>query len=288
MRKKKVIAVAAIVLLATFAWAQPSAEPTWVDLVDDLSRSQLARYELLQYTDPGNKEVVREFVFPEHANDGVYGVDVSHHNGQVPWTNFAVSGVKFVYIKASQGANFRDPKFEANWRASADAGIIRGAYHFLTAGADGAEQAKNYLALVTKSGGFAGNDLTPVLDLEWDFEKVGDAKVDRWSKLPVDEIVRVVKAWLDTVEGATGRRPMIYTAASWWNERMAGSLLLKDYPHWIADYRQLNFKNGAPLKVMQHDYLVWQFTDVGAIGGAGVKFDVNKLKGKDLGVLSGK
>lgn len=81
---------------------------------------------------------------------------------------------------------------------------------------------------------------------------------------------------------------MIYTTASWWNERMAGSILLQNYPHWIADYRTASFNAGAPKSVKRHAYLVWQFTDVGGIDGVGVKFDVNRLKGKDLSVLSGK
>jgi len=286
--KSRGIAIVALVLATPFAWAQLNTEQAWVDLVDDQSRSQLAAYEMLRYAPPAEKKVRRAFVFPEDANDGVYGVDVSHHNGQVEWPKLASSGVKFVYIKASQGTNFRDPRFDANWRASANAGVVRGAYHFLGAEGDGAEQARSYLALIAKSGGLLANDLTPVLDLEWDFERVGSARVDRWSKVPADQIAKAVKAWIDTVQTATGRRPIIYTSASWWNERMAGSMQLKDYQHWVADYRQSSINAGAPKSVRQHAYQIWQFTDVGGVDGASVKLDVNRLKGKDLVVLSGK
>lgn len=286
--KRSAITAFALMLSAPFGFAQPSADPEWVDLVDDQSRSQLAAQEMLRYAPPGEKSARRIFSFPLDANDGIYGVDVSHHNGKVDWPKLAASSVKFVYIKASQGAKFRDPKFDSNWRASSEAGLARGAYHFLSASADGAEQARSYLALVAKSGGFAENDLTPVLDLEWDFDKVGADKVDRWSQMSPAQIVQTVKAWLDTVQAATGRRPMIYTTASWWSERMAGTMLLKDYSHWIADYRLSSINAGAPKSIKKHPFLVWQFTDVGGIDGAGGKFDVNRLKGTSLGALSGR
>jgi lysozyme len=286
-KNTRTAAAVALWCAASFATAQPSAEPEWVDLVDDQSRSQLAAYEMLKYAPPGQKLVRRAFYFPENANDGIYGVDVSHHNGQLEWPKIAGAGVKFVYIKAGQGTNFRDPRFSVNWRAAAGAGLVRGAYHFLAAGQDGAQQARSYLALVAKAGGFAAGDLAPVLDIEWDFVKVGTVKVDLWSNVPADQIAKAAKDWLETVHAATGRRPLIYTSASWWNERMAGTMLLKDYPHWIADYRQSSINAGAPKSVKQHVYLAWQFTDVGSIDGAGVKFDVNRVKGKDLGVLSG-
>lgn len=286
--KEFAIAAVALSLVAKFATAQSEADPTWIDLVDDQSRSQLATYEMLKYAPPGEKSVRKLFTFPQDADDGVYGVDISHHNGKVDWKLLATSKVKFAYIKASQGLNFRDPNFDANWRASDNAQMLRGAYHFLSAGADGATQAKNYLALVNKSGGFKPDDLPPVLDLEWDFIKVNGTPVDRWSNVPPEQIVATVKAWIDTVQLATGRRPIIYTAASWWEARMGGSMQLKDYPHWIADYRPSSIQAKAPKSVKKHPYVAWQFTEVGGIDGAGVKLDVNRLKGNSLKVLAGK
>lgn len=288
LREIRSVVAVAFVLVVPSVLAQDTADQTWDDLVDDYSRSQLGDYEMLHYAPPGQKEVRKYFVFPDHASDGIYGMDVSHHNGLVAWTRLADAGVKFVYIKASQGSRFRDPRFNENWRGAADAGVVRGAYHFLSAGIDGAVQARSYLALIAKAGGLAANDLTPVLDLEWDFDKRGTDKIDRWSEVPREKIIQAVTAWIDTVQSATGRRPIIYTAASWWDQRLGGEMSLKEYPHWLADYRVVSFKNGAPKSVKGHRHLIWQFTDVGTLSSAGGKFDVNRLKGKDLGLLSGK
>lgn len=279
----------AVLVLSTAAvHAQINTDPAWVDLADDQSRSQLGTYEMLNYAPPGEKAVRQAFSFPDDADDGIYGVDVSHHNGLVDWSKLAASKVRFAYIKASQGSKFRDSRFDANWRAAGAAGIARGAYHFLSAEVDGVDQAKSYLALLEKSGGLTENDLTPVLDIEWDMEKVGNERVDRWSSKSASQIAAIAKAWLEAVQARTGRHPMIYTAASWWNERMAGSDLLKAYPHWIADYRSSSINAGAPKTVRQHPNLAWQFTDAGGVDGTGGKFDVNRLKSNELNSLKGR
>ena len=52
----------------------------------------------------------------------VKGVDVSHHQGGIDWRALRASGVRFAYIKATEGAHFRDPRFAENWRRSGEAG----------------------------------------------------------------------------------------------------------------------------------------------------------------------
>lgn len=266
-----------------------AASIAWVDLKDDSSRGALARYELLKFA-PGNRNVRRAFAFPKDANDGIYGIDVSHHNGAVNWQAAAQSGVKFVYMKATQGDRYRDARFTENWAGAAkDGKLRRGAYHFLTSDVSGKDQARTYLALLSAAGGLQEQDLAPVLDLEWDFEKTASGgQVDRWSRRTPAQIEKIVLEWVETVKAATGRTPMIYTAASWWNGRMQGVTALAAYPQWVADYRDRSIANGAPVPVKLHPYHAWQFTDAGRFQGAGGKFDVNRLNGSDLTILAGR
>jgi lysozyme len=58
----------------------------------------------------------------------------------IHWEILRHQGVDFAYIKASEGGDFRDKKFTANWDAAAHAGIRRGAYHFFTLCRLGAEK----------------------------------------------------------------------------------------------------------------------------------------------------
>ena len=261
----------------------------WQDLEGDDSRAALAEYEILNYGPPGDKAVRRAFAFPGDADDGLYGVDVSHHNGQVDWSLLSANGVKFAYIKATQGGKFLDKRFLANWAdAGKAAGVRRGAYHFLSADTSGAEQGENFVRALTKAGGLGEADLAPVLDLEWHFETVNGKKLDRWRNLAPDAIAQQALDWIAVVEKATGRKPIIYTADSWWSERLKTSLALQAYPHWIADYRNSSINAGAPKSVAKHQYLAWQFTDVGTVGSAASRYDINKLKGGNLDRLSGK
>ena len=92
----------------------------------------------------------------------VIGVDVSNHQGDIDWQTLARSNVAFAYIKATEGGDFRDKRFQLNWEAAKRAGLARGAYHFFTQCRSGAEQAKNFIATVPREYGA----LPPVIDAE--------------------------------------------------------------------------------------------------------------------------
>jgi lysozyme len=40
----------------------------------------------------------------------VKGVDVSHYQGAIDWRALRDSGIRFAYIKATEGARIRDPR----------------------------------------------------------------------------------------------------------------------------------------------------------------------------------
>lgn len=142
--------------------------------------------------------------------------------------------------------------------------------------------------MLKANGGLADDDLTPVLDLEWDMATVDGQKVDRWAAFSSDAISREALDWLQAVQAGTGRKPMIYTANSWWSGRLGKSQALKGYTHWIADYRQSSLNAQAPVSVQGHPFAAWQFTDVGAVSGLAATFDVNKLKSGNLQSLGGR
>jgi len=118
-------------------------------LTDDVSRADLANYDLKAYaSQPGNwvlQATQPNFAFPVDADDGIYGIDLSHHNETFEWSALSPKQTKvgFVYLKASQGTEFVDPKFDRNWKgAGGVAGLKRGAYHFLSAQKPGKAQAE--------------------------------------------------------------------------------------------------------------------------------------------------
>lgn len=136
-----------------------------------------------------------------HPSDKVYpvqGIDVSHHQGEIDWQALAGQGVDFAYIKATEGGDFVDQAFAANWEDSAKAGIRRGAYHFFTLCRPGSEQADNFIATVPKHAAA----LPPVVDLEY----LGNCA----TRPKVENFDAELRTFLDKIESHYGQEAVLY------------------------------------------------------------------------------
>ncbi len=143
----------------------------------------------------------------------VKGIDVSHHQGEIDWQALRASGIRFAYIKATEGASFRDPRFAENWRRSREAGILRGAYHFFSLCKSGAEQAANFIAVTPVDP----QSLPHALDVEqMEACRNGERVAD-----PAAEI----QAFLDAAEKHFRRRPLLYTTREFHDAYFSDALL---------------------------------------------------------------
>lgn len=197
------------------------------------------------------------------------GIDVSHHKGQVNWNQVAQAGVVFAFAKATEGTAFVDKRFATNWQAMRDAGLIRGAFHYFRALQDPHAQADHFLANVA----FQPGDLPPALDVESINNK--GATHEQW--------VNGVQAWLDHVRQATGRQPVIYTRANFWNNKLSNAF--GAFPLWVAHYEVPNptLPNGW------NQWTFWQHTDKGSVTGVNSAVDQNRFNGtlEQLQALAG-
>ncbi len=91
-----------------------------------------------------------------------YGIDVSSHQGPIDWEPVAADGIEFAYVKATEGGDFVDERFTANWEGAASAGLDRGAYHFFTLCTPGDVQARHFLGVAPPEP----DALPPAVDLE--------------------------------------------------------------------------------------------------------------------------
>src|SRR5512140_1154020 len=126
----------------------------------------------------------------------VPGIDVSYWQSGIDWPKVRATGQRFVIIKATEGETYTDPTFNDDWNGARVSGLLRGPYCFFHPKQDPKKQADHFLSVIQ-----AQNDrgeLPPAIDLE-----VTDG-------LTRDKIIPRVKLWLDTVEQALGRKPMIY------------------------------------------------------------------------------
>ena len=208
-----------------------------------------------------------------NPNDLVRGIDASHFQGVIDWSQVAASGIKFAITKATEGTNVKDSQFSANYDGIKANGMIRGAYHFFHPSSDAQAQATNFLSSVNV---LAPGDLPPALDVE-----VNDGQ-------GASVIINGVQQWLQAVEAALGRKPMIYTTASFWNANLSGTGQFSDCPLWVAQYTfnpQPNIPQGFS------NYAIWQFSEMGTINGVSGKnnVDLDRFNGTedDLRTLAG-
>ena len=187
----------------------------------------------------------------------VQGIDVSHFQGTVSWQQVAKAGMSFAFAKATEGITYVDPQFAANWAGIQAAGLLRGAYHFFEANDDAAAQAQHFLATVQ----IAPGDLPPVLDVE---TTGGVSNAQIWSG---------VSTWLQAVEQATGRQPIVYTAPGFWNAHQP-DLTLTSYPLWLADYA-----SQPTLPTGWTSWLFWQLSQTGTVAGVTGSVDLNLFSG---------
>ena len=93
------------------------------------------------------------------------GVDVSHFNATVDWTQVRSSGKDFAFCKASEGVSVLDNQFTANMTNGRSAGVMMGASHLAHPESNTALAEAAYFASVLAP--YLSSDyLRPALDLE--------------------------------------------------------------------------------------------------------------------------
>jgi lysozyme len=158
---------------------------------------------------------------------GVKGLDVSHWNPNVDFDRAARLGVRFVFVKASQGVTMRDELFPVHVGAARAAGIEVGAYHFFDYRKAGREQARHFLATVRGTTGLSG-----LLPLVVDVETL--STLGKPNKTRARQRLHVL---LDELYRQTGRYPMIYTSRHMWGQVLGAPLGFGQYPLWVACWK---------------------------------------------------
>ncbi|MFE1952162.1 lysozyme [Streptomyces sp. NPDC059524] len=192
------------------------------------------------------------------------GVDVSSHQGNVAWSTLRKSGVKWAYVKATEGKSYRNPYFAQQYNGSYQNGMIRGAYHFATPDtASGTKQADYF---VNHGGGWSkdGKTLPGVLDIE--YNPYGSTCYGKTSR----QLVSWIRDFLKQYERRTGRDAVIYTSTSWWKQCTGNySGFAATNPLWIARYASTVGQLPAGWKF----HTMWQYTASGPTVGDHDKFN---------------
>jgi len=178
---------------------------------------------------------IKKFKYDSTSSDKVVGIDVSAHNGAINWSDVADSGVKFAFIKVTEGyADYSwsetealDAKFDYNMKNALANNLFTGAYHFarpeFNTGADEAIKEATYFA--SKIANYYKNNklIAPVIDLETGGNQYTKQELTNW-----------VLAFGGAIEEQLGVSPILYL-----NENYAiNEVYLSQIPYkiWIAKY----------------------------------------------------
>ncbi|PZE16985.1 hypothetical protein DNU06_09550 [Putridiphycobacter roseus] len=188
----------------------------------------------------------------------ILGIDVSHHQGEIDWDmalgmRIANDSIQFVYLKATEGSDFKDRHYDKNRRILDQKKVKVGAYHFFIPTSPVLDQVNFFSQIVAKTS------LKPVLDVEISKGASKEACVDSVTK------------FLNLYTAMKGVRPIIYTNESFYNDVFKNSSL-KTELFWIANFKTI------PKSFVNSNTLLWQFSEKGTINGIREKVDLNKAK----------
>lgn len=187
------------------------------------------------------------------------GIDVSYWQGTIDWPKVKASGKKYAIIRAAHGLA-ADTKFAFNWKQCHAQGLHCGAYLYFEPNLDVLAQAK---LLVSTMGKLAPGDLPPVIDVE-----------SKGGKTPA-QVAAAVGTCIDYVQTATGRKPIIYTGAYFWEDNVKSTAFV-DHPLWHAQYCTNCCPNIAHPWKKWH---FWQHSSTGSVSGISGNVDLDKWNG---------
>jgi len=217
------------------------------------------------------------------ASKGVYlGIDVAAHQhpGDKPidWKTVRNSGVRFAFIKATEGAGragtvSTNPWFAKDWQGAGSAGIVRGAYHYArpryplsTAVSD----AQRFMSVVRQVG---RGEMAPVLDLE------------ETGGLSPKALASWVDTWMRETSRLARRSAIIYTTRGFWTSYISDTTKFSRYPLWIANHTSA--ARPMPLPGGWKAWTFWQYRATGRIAGINGPVDLNWSCGWPGSVPSG-
>lgn len=191
----------------------------------------------------------------------VEGVDVASFQGTIDWNMVHASGRGFAIARIGDGT-YSDPTFVRNYQGIRDAGMVRGAYLFFRPTVGVAAQAT---AIADAVGTLGAGDLPVTIDVECmcPFRSDGACGSATAGCASIATARTALDDLIARVTASTGRAPMIYTGAWFWdgNGYLAGQVTEPALPLWISDYSTSHYNmNCANVATGWDDWHFWQYS----------------------------
>ena len=203
---------------------------------------------------------------PSPSDYAIQGIDVSKYQGAIDWNAVAASGVKFVWIKATEGGDHVDERFRDNWEGAKAAGLALGAYHFVY----WCRPPLDEVGWFEKNAPVEPGMLPPVLDVEATPESKSCKRHLDQQSAQAD-----MRVMLQDLERFYGRKPVIYTTVDFY-EAILSDGAFSDYPLWVR-----STKHFPSVRYGSRKWTFWQYQADGRVPGIDGKVDRNVFYGTD-------
>ncbi|WP_280764455.1 GH25 family lysozyme [Parabacteroides sp. PFB2-10] len=197
----------------------------------------------------------------EKMDAGYHGIDVSRHQRNIDWEQVSKDkNIQFVYIKATEGKTYIDPKYKYNIKEARKNKFKVGAYHYFRTTSSAHGQFENFKKTARK----ADQDLIPIVDVE---------ERKNWTRSQFQDSLKV---FIRLVKEHYGKAPMIYSVNSFYNANCAPEF--NNYHAMIGRYNDDPTKH--PTVKGKGTYTIWQFSEKGKIKGIKEPVDLNRFNPK--------
>ena len=184
------------------------------------------------------------------------GIDISSYQGYIDWGKVSSDkDIRFVYIKATEGATYRSPHYIHNMTQARRYGLLVGSYHYLTSSSSIDDQFNNFSTYALKDV----QDLMPMLDVE---------VRGNWSR---SQLIDSVNKFCDLVEDHYGVQPMIYSTMGFYNKNLTP--YFNKHKLYIGRY-----SNSEPEINWEGEYTIWQYSENGIIPGIDAYVDLCRFR----------
>lgn len=183
---------------------------------------------------------------PSEEKYPVRGVDVSHYQGEIDFNALAGQGMRFAFIKATEGSTYVDDHLDENLPAVQESSLRPGFYHFFSYDSPGSSQAAHFIENVPALEGM----LPPVIDVEFYGSYFS-------SPASAEAVLPELRAMADALREHYGVPPIIYCTQKAWRLYVRDNF--DDCDLWIRDVYLWPRAD--------QDWTFWQFTDSARLGG---------------------
>ena len=184
-----------------------------------------------------------------------YGIDVAVYQ-PTNLASYVSHGAKFVFVKATEGTNYINPKAVAQIRSAHANHIYVHAYHFATFG-NSVSRAKAEARYFIQRAKYLNISKKRYLALDWE---TGDGNVVTGSR---SANTKAIVAFLAEIKQA-GYKPMLYSGASLLRNNIEVSTIVRKFGTciWVASYPTM-----APVSTADFNWFpsmegvaIWQFS----------------------------